>query len=45
MDDSERDYFAKHKQNVTLDIHLQFGELVFSIRVSVTRRAKEGDGV
>jgi hypothetical protein len=29
----------------TLDIHIQFGEQVCLIRVSVPRRAKEGDGV
>jgi hypothetical protein len=45
MDDSSRDFYAKRKQTVTLDIHIQFGELVFLIKVSVPRRAKEGDGV
>jgi hypothetical protein len=38
-------FFAKRKQTVTLDIHIQFGELVRSIRESVPTRAKEGDGV
>jgi hypothetical protein len=35
----------KPLQNVTLDILIQFGVLVCSIRVSVPRRAKEGDCV
>jgi hypothetical protein len=37
--------FAKRQQTVALDIHIQFGELVYAIRVSVPRRAKEGGGV
>ena len=35
----------KPLQTVTLDILIQFGELVCLIRESVSRRAKEGDCV
>jgi hypothetical protein len=47
VDDIARDFFVKYtcKHLVTLDLHIQVGELVCSIRVSVSRSAKEGDCV
>jgi hypothetical protein len=46
MDNSARDFFfTKRRQAVTLDINIQLGELVCSIRVYVPRRVNEGGGM